>query len=233
MADTEEAVQPEETKHAPNESTGSVEVDTEPLAEIDSGEPAQQVESMETVSTSALPALTELELEFETVPTEAPEEVPQPKQAPPPESSSFPQSEPTPELEPDLDGVSVEVPTSESALEPEESISITPEFTSVPELTGPASAKEVIKEVFVYKPTLEMMRALQKKSLAAIQQRKRRKIERIMKMFEKKQKITSADVQRVLIVSHNTAGRYLDVLEKEGRIRQVGMKGSSVHYVRI
>lgn len=108
-----------------------------------------------------------------------------------------------------------------------------PELTKIPESVKSPTVKEVVKEVFVYKPTLEMMQTLQKKSLEAIQKRRRGKIEKLMAMFEKEEKITSADVQQFLIVSHTTALRYLDTLEQEGRIRQVGKRGGSVHYVRI
>jgi len=41
---------------------------------------------------------------------------------------------------------------------------------------------------------------------------------------------TNDDIQRILGVSDATATRYLEALEKEGLIRQVGGKGRGVYY---
>ena len=45
--------------------------------------------------------------------------------------------------------------------------------------------------------------------------------------------LTNDDVQKLLGVSDATATRYLEELEKEGRIRQVGREGRGVHYEKI
>ena len=45
-----------------------------------------------------------------------------------------------------------------------------------------------------------------------------------------KAKITNNDVEKLLGVSDATATRYLDALEKEGKIRQVGKRGRFVYY---
>lgn len=42
----------------------------------------------------------------------------------------------------------------------------------------------------------------------------------IMQFFENREKVTNDDVQKLLGVSDATATRYLDELEKEGRVRQ-------------
>lgn len=114
-----------------------------------------------------------------------------------------------------------------------EPASSTLESASQAESTITAPVASTIVEKVVYKPTLEMMHTLQRKSLVSIQNRKRKKIEKIMTLFTKKQKITTVDVQKFLIVSHNTAVRYMDILEKENRVKQVGKKGSSVFYTKI
>jgi predicted HTH transcriptional regulator len=54
-----------------------------------------------------------------------------------------------------------------------------------------------------------------------------------MTLFLKKQKITNQDVGDFLHVSDATATRYLDVLEKENKIKQVGKTGHAVSYSRI
>lgn len=43
--------------------------------------------------------------------------------------------------------------------------------------------------------------------------------------------VTNNDIEKLLGVSDATATRYLDELEKEGRIRQIGTTGQSVHYI--
>lgn len=46
----------------------------------------------------------------------------------------------------------------------------------------------------------------------------------------KKAKITNNDVEKLLGVSDATATRYLDELEKQGKVRQVGERGRFVYY---
>jgi Fic family protein len=46
-------------------------------------------------------------------------------------------------------------------------------------------------------------------------------------------KITNNDIEKLLGVSDTTATRYLDELEKEGLIKQVGKTGNAVYYEKI
>lgn len=46
----------------------------------------------------------------------------------------------------------------------------------------------------------------------------------------KGRKITNDDVEQLLRVSDATATRYLDELEEDGKITQVGKTGKGVHY---
>ena len=62
---------------------------------------------------------------------------------------------------------------------------------------------------------------------------KRKKLERIMSLFLKQSKITNDEVEKFLHVSDATATRYLSILEKENKIRQVGKTGKGVSYSRI
>ena len=55
--------------------------------------------------------------------------------------------------------------------------------------------------------------------------------EKILKELQNKQKITNNDVEKLLGVSDATATRYLDELEKDGKIRQVGKTGKHVYYL--
>lgn len=67
----------------------------------------------------------------------------------------------------------------------------------------------------------------------AIQFRKRRKLEKIMEFLSKKGKVGNRDVQLLLHISDATATRYLEQLEREGKIRQVGRTGQAVSYSKI
>lgn len=66
-----------------------------------------------------------------------------------------------------------------------------------------------------------------------IQFKKRKKLEKVLILFEKKQKITNDEVEKLLHVSDATATRYLSELEKKGKIRQNGRTGKGVSYSRI
>ena len=46
-------------------------------------------------------------------------------------------------------------------------------------------------------------------------------------------RITNDDVEKMLGVSNNTVIRYLDELEKEGKLRQVGETGKYTYYEKI
>ena len=71
------------------------------------------------------------------------------------------------------------------------------------------------------------------KARATIQDRKRKKLEKIMTELEKKGKITNDEVEKLLHVSDATATRHLSALEKEGKIKQVGKTGTGVAYTKV
>ncbi len=66
----------------------------------------------------------------------------------------------------------------------------------------------------------------------AIQFRKRKKLDRVMSLFLQNSKITNDEVEKFLHVSDATATRYLSILEKENKIKQVGKTGKGVSYSR-
>lgn len=65
------------------------------------------------------------------------------------------------------------------------------------------------------------------------QEKKREKIDKILTLFSEKPQITNDEVEKLLHVSDATATRYLDELEKEGKIKQVGKTGKHTHYEKI
>jgi len=98
---------------------------------------------------------------------------------------------------------------------------------NVPEpLSTPTPAEPV-------SPKPNLARQLIAKAREAIQNRKRKKIDRILDLFAKRTNITNNQVADFLHVSDATATRYLQILENENRIRQVGKTGKGVKYEKI
>jgi len=64
------------------------------------------------------------------------------------------------------------------------------------------------------------MRDFLVKARVTIQDRKRKKRDKIMEALSKKNKITNDEVEKLLYISDATATRYLSVLVKEGKIKQ-------------
>lgn len=56
---------------------------------------------------------------------------------------------------------------------------------------------------------------------------------KILGLLETQAPLTNSRIEQVLGISDATATRYLDELEKEGRIRQVGKTGRNVYYESI
>jgi predicted HTH transcriptional regulator len=57
--------------------------------------------------------------------------------------------------------------------------------------------------------------------------------EKVLEYFNTHQRATNDEIERLLGVSDATIVRYMDELEKEGRIRQVGDTGSGVYYKKV
>ena len=70
------------------------------------------------------------------------------------------------------------------------------------------------------------------KARATIQDRKHKKLEKILEFLDTKRKVTNDEVEKLLHVSDATATRYLSALEKEGKIKQVGKTGKAVTYTK-
>ncbi len=57
--------------------------------------------------------------------------------------------------------------------------------------------------------------------------------QKILDFFDQNNKITNDDIEKLLNVSNASAFRYLEELEKDGLIRQIGKTGRSVYYKRV
>ena len=101
--------------------------------------------------------------------------------------------------------------------------------------TEPQPIKEEPKviETVIASTATDRLRALFAKAREVIQFRKRKKLDHILTLFLKKSQITNDDVEKLLHISDATAGRYLSILEKEGKIKRNGKTGQSVTYSQI
>ena len=125
---------------------------------------------------------------------------------------------------------------SESVSEPSAS---TTETTQAPEPAVESEPQPVLQPISAPEPQVvasvslvSRARELLIKARGAIQFKKRKKLEKIMGLFLKKQSITNDDVQKLLYVSDATATRYLRQLETEGKVRRQGVPGHA-SYSRI
>ena len=81
--------------------------------------------------------------------------------------------------------------------------------------------------------TPEHDRELLKIARAKIQNQKQQKLEKIMGLFDTKEKITNDDVEKLLHCSDATARRYLNKLLRQGKIKRLGATGAGVVYTKV
>ena len=55
-------------------------------------------------------------------------------------------------------------------------------------------------------------------------------LQKILDFIADRGKVTNNEVEKLLGVSNATAERYLDELEKDGKLKQIGKTGQSVYY---
>ena len=124
---------------------------------------------------------------------------------------------------------SVETPESRTAqIPPNEPLASESEIKTEPKV------EEIKSEpVPVIVPNKNKVLELLNKAKLVIQSRKRKKLEKVMTLFLKNSKITNDEVEKLLHVSDATAERYLNILEKENKIKQVGKTGHAVSYTKI
>ncbi len=54
---------------------------------------------------------------------------------------------------------------------------------------------------------------------------------RILEFLQENERVTNNDIEKLLGVSDATATRYMNELEKEQRVKQIGKTGNAVYYV--
>jgi len=110
-----------------------------------------------------------------------------------------------------------------------------PEAASAPSSGGPTP--DPIQPPSAAAPAqtsiLHTARDLLNKARISIQDRKRKKRDKIMAVLNTKTKITNDEVEKLLHVSDATAERYLAALVKEGKLKQEKRTGAGVAYTKI
>lgn len=105
------------------------------------------------------------------------------------------------------------------------------QIQSEPERQGAYTVSEVlIKDTPKVENNLREMSAHGREK---IQEKKDKRLEKVFQRITYKGRVTHEEIQKLLRVSSATATRYLDQLEKQGQIRQVGKTGQSVYYERL
>jgi len=209
-----------------------VEAPIEPVSEPvqDPEAPTAQIPVNEPLATpTETPSEPEAEPTVETPPEELPPSASLPEEKPLASSESV-----TEEIKPEIfEPVSEPIQTESKPAEQIHEIKSEPLSEFKPEPEQPKPIPEVIPAVAIISKSKSLARELLIKARNAIQSRKRKKLDKIMTLFLKKQKITNDEVEKFMHVSDATATRYLSQLEKEGKIKQTGKTGKSVFYTKI
>lgn len=66
--------------------------------------------------------------------------------------------------------------------------------------------------------------------LADLNAKRKENLKKILALLQDHHRITNNDVEHLLGVSNSTAWRYLEELEKDGHLKQVGKTGQLVYY---
>ena len=138
-----------------------------------------------------------------------------------------------------VEGISESIETNQTPNSPEQvPVSPQPEPTQQQPAPQPPSPKQSSRgsdvtgqAQIIYKTPPGFIQKLLIKARAKIQERKQKKLDKIMRMISEKGRIESKDVKKALRVSHTTAFRYLNILEAQNKIKQIGKTGKAVFYI--
>ena len=116
-----------------------------------------------------------------------------------------------PKIEPQTEQETPTQPTTQETTPP---IAETPKEEV--KTTPPPQTKTI--EKIVYKTDPNIITKLLNKARAKIQERKRKKLDKIMLLFNTNTQITNKDVQKLLRTTRVSSFRYLNILESENKI---------------
>lgn len=118
------------------------------------------------------------------------------------------------------ESVAPETPTTEASAK-NETVSTNSDAAPIeqpkPNPPAPSVSINIVQELLV-------------RARAKIQEKKRKKFEKIVELVSKNGKTSNDEIERVLHVSDSTATRYLLALAKDGRVKRVGGRGKHVFY---
>ena len=106
------------------------------------------------------------------------------------------------------------------------------ESTPAPEKEKPKPREREEKQIKDEPSQKEKLGLLRQMARATIQLRREKKLLKIMELFAKQTAVTNDEVEKLLHVSDATATRYLSELEKQGKLKQVGITGRGVSYIK-
>ena len=139
-----------------------------------------------------------------------------------------------------VDGGQAEIQTVENEISPQPQDSVIPKNIDRSRTTHSAPLRSrTASSIFSIQNLLT-------KARAKIQERKRKKLDKIMSLFESpptspkgsvsggqgNSEISNSDIQKLLRTTKRSATRYLDILEKEQKIIQIGKAGRGVKYIK-
>ena len=75
-----------------------------------------------------------------------------------------------------------------------------------------------------------IIKTLLKKAREHIQKRRQKRLNKILIALKEKNKLSNREIKKIVRVSEATITRYMDILEKQGKVNQVGKEGRSVYY---
>jgi len=90
----------------------------------------------------------------------------------------------------------------------------------------------IVGRLFSRRPKRYMSK-LSKEGHVALKERTGKRKSRIMEFAREKGKVVNDDVEDMFCISDDTARNYLDELEHDGKLKQVGETGRGVYYTVI
>ena len=130
---------------------------------------------------------------------------------------------------PEISSVEPEIPAPEQTAQIEE-VGENKPISEAPQISTAQMGRSESFDLAHDKP---LGREVLVKAREVIQNKKRKKLDSILTLLTKQTKITNDEVEKFLHVSDATATRYLEQLEKDGKIKQSGRTGQSVSYSKI
>lgn len=95
-----------------------------------------------------------------------------------------------------------------------------------------STIKQPIKQQITipYQQNKNIIKILLQKAREHIQKRRQKRLNKILIALKEKNKLSNKEIRKIVRVSEATITRYMDILEKQNKIKQVGKEGRGVYY---